>query len=229
MPALPPAPSVLRIQFEYNTGGSLRAGNRVYYEYSGGPPSAPNLDTLATDVSSAFSTDLAEQMSQSFSLVEVAIEDLTSSSAAVGSWTGSVEGTRSDATPDNTLNDALIQNFQISRRYRGGRPKTFWPFGVSGDRATDATWGAGFITSCTTQLTAFDTALKALTGVGCTLVNRVNVSFYEGFASVQNPVTKRWTNIPTPRSGDAVIDVINTFSINPLIGSQRRRRTSTSR
>lgn len=228
VPALPDAPNVIRIRFEYTTEADLKAGNRIFYLYSGGPPSVAQLNTLATDVSTGFGTDLAPEMSQNYALTGVECTDLTSPTSAQGTWTGSVPGTRSSASVDNTLNDAVIHNFVIARRYRGGKPKTFWPFGVSGDRQDDAHWHSSFATEVENAWASFKTYLQALTGIGCTLTDHVNVSYYSGFASVQNPVTKRWENIPTPRTGTAVIDGITGNSVNLMIGSQRRRRSATS-
>lgn len=228
MPALPDAPNVIRISLEYNTGGALRAGNRFFMQYSGGPPSAAQLNSMATDVSGLFGDDLAALMNSDYSLVGVTCTDLTSDTSAEGSWTGSVPGTRSGSATAASVNDAATQNFTIARRYRGGKPKTFWPFGVEGDYQTVATWTASFVSAVEAAWATFLAGLLAITGAGCTLTTHVNVSYYSGFASVENPVTKRWRNIPTPRSGDAVVDTITGNSVSATIGSQRRRRTSTS-
>lgn len=227
MPALPPATNVIRIQFEYLTASPLRAGNRLFYHYTGGPPSATNLNTLASDISTAFGTDLAGLMDVSYALTNVVCTDLTSSTAAEGSWSGSVSGTRGSSGGEETVNDCLLQVFTIDRRYRGGKPKTFWPFGLVTDRASPATWDGTLLSDAAGGWTAFNSALLALTGIGCTLDYHANVSFYSGFASVENPVTHRWRNIPTPRSPNAYVDVITGNAFKSEIGSQRRRRTST--
>lgn len=228
MPALPAAPSVIRIQFEYVTVGSLRAGNRIYFRYSGGPPSPANLNTLSTDVSTAFGTDLASLMVVGYALTDVVCTDLTSDTSAEGSWSGSVEGTRSGSGGDASVNDAVNHAFQIARRYRGGKPKTFWPFGVASDYVNPATWDNAFVAAVAAGWTSFEAALLALTGIGCTLTAHVNVSYYSGFAVSTNPVTGRARNIPTPRVGDAVVDTITGNVVKAEIGSQRRRRASTS-
>jgi hypothetical protein len=189
--------------------------------YTGGPPTNASLNTLATGISAAFSTNLSPLMSTTLALVGINIEDLTSGSAAQGNWSGSVAGTR--AGVQATINDATLLNFTIARRYRGGKPRLYLPFGVNADQATDASWSAALQTAVNNGWTSFITAVIAVAGAGCTLTNQVNVSAYSGFASVQNPVTKRWKNIPMPRAGNATIDVVLSHSMNLVIGSQRRR------
>lgn len=225
MPALPPAPNVLKCSLNYNTQGSLKAGNRLFFEYSGGPPSVANCNTIATGISTAFSTDLAALMGPQIGLVEITVTDLTSDTSAEGSWTGSIPGTRSGEIVD--LDTAVLQNFTIARRYRGGKPRTYWPFGCSADLNSDRnTWTSGYLSAHASGWAAFLAAVLAITGGGCTITNHVNVSYYSGFASVENPVTKRWRNIPTPRTGDAVVDGITGTTVSETIGVQKRRRFS---
>jgi hypothetical protein len=223
VPALPPALQVLRIQMKWKLGSAHGGGSRFYMLYSGGPPTATNCNTIASDVSGAFNTALGGAMIDTNELVEVVVTDLTSGSAAEGSWTGSIAG-QLTGTP-LPIDTCVLMNSHIPRRYRGGKPKIFLPFGqVSDLDSTDDQWNSTFIGVMNAAWPAFIGVLQGLTGIGCTLVNHVNVSYYHGFASVQNPVTLRWRNIPTPRSGDAVIDQISSTTINPYVSQQRRRR-----
>lgn len=227
MPALPPAPDVVRVDFEFDLGGTIRAGIRQYWSFSGGPPTVANLNTLATSISGAFASDLAGLMSTDFSLIKVVVTDLTSDTAAEGSWTGSVAGANSGSSP--TIDTSVLQSFTIARRYRGGKPRTYWPFGITTNLNSDrVTWSTTFLSTCASAWDSYKAALLALTGIGITLTDHVNVSYYKGFASVQNPVTKRWSNIPTPRTGDATIDGVTGYAFKAEISQQRRRRTSTS-
>ena len=226
MPALPDVPNTLKIAFRYSTTGLLEAGNRIYYTYSGGPPTVGNLNTMATDISTAWGTNMAGMMSSDYHLIGITITDLTSSTAAEGSWSGSIVGANSGHPPG--IDAAMLQNFTIARRYRGGKPRTYWPWGVAGNvNSDDVTWTSAILTTAQGAWNGFNTALLGLTGVGCTLTAHVNVSYYKGFASVQNPVTKRWANIPTPVTGPITPDTITGNSFRAEISVQRRRRTST--
>jgi hypothetical protein len=225
MPALPDVPNVLKCAFEFDLIGSLRGGVRMYFQYSGGPPSAANLNTLSTDLADQFGSDLAGHMSEDLSLIAVTVTDLTSATSAEGSWSGSIAGV--NAGPPVTVDTAMLMNCHISRRYRGGKPRTYWPFGIAGNLNSDSvTWTSAFITNVTTDWNTFLAAVLAFTGIGCTLTAHVNVSYYQGFASVEDPVTHRWRNIPTPRSGPVSPDLITGVTFRPEISQQKRRRTS---
>jgi len=227
MPALPPAPNVLRISFEYSLGGTLRGGDRFFFSYTGGPPTAANLNAMASFIEGEFTSNLAGEMSDDFTLIAIRIVDLTSDTAAEGEWTGTSDGLRSGHPP--TIDSAVLFNSTIDRRYRGGKPRMYLPLGIQSDLADDdVSWSDDFVAECQTAWTNFKTALAGNADYGCTLAAHVNVSYYSGFASVQNPVTLRWRNIPTPRSGDAVVDVITSTTPRAEISQQRRRRTSTN-
>jgi hypothetical protein len=227
MPALPNVPNTLKIALRFSTTGVLEAGVRFYYTYSGGPPTVGNLNTLATDIAGYFGTDLAGLMSTDYHLIGIVITDLSSSTAAEGLWAGSVAGANAGHPPG--IDAVLLQNFQISRRFRGGKPRTYWPFGIEGNLNTDdVTWTSAFLATAATAWASFNTALVATTGIGMVIVAHVNVSYYHGFASVQNPVTKRWRNIPTPVAGPVTPDIIIGNVFRPEISVQKRRRTSLS-
>ncbi|MGO9750265.1 MAG: hypothetical protein ACLP8S_05560 [Solirubrobacteraceae bacterium] len=55
------------------------------------------------------------------------------------------------------------------------------------------------------------------------LIGQVNVSYYEGFQVVTDPLTGRSRNVSQLRSEGPVVDRITGFSINPKLGSQRGR------
>lgn len=178
------------------------------------------MNTLAAGVAGAWNSDLAGLAPSNVHLVEVVTTDLTSPSAARGVWTGSHAGTRAGTAM--TVNDCALLNFEISRRYRGGKPRTYNPWGVQGDLFSVQQWGSAFITAAENDWATFVTALEGFTFGSTTLAQQVNVSYYKGFLSVQNPVTLRWRNIPTLRTTPDV-DNITTAVLSPFVGSQRRR------
>jgi hypothetical protein len=46
--------------------------------------------------------------------------------------------------------------------------------------------------------------------------------------SAQNPLTLRWRNVPTYRTGTIPVDPVISSSLNPKPGSQRRRNLHSS-
>lgn len=227
MPALPDVPNVLRVEYLYELGASKRGGDREYYLYSGSAPDSATCDTIATAIQSAYSANLLSLLSNGLDLLEITVTDLSSTSGGQGSWTGELNGTR-DGAPV-TVDAAVNLQFIIARRYRGGKPKAYLPFGIQSDLSSDVvTWNAAFTDAVNTQWGAFDTAVLAISESGTTLTQHVSVSYYEGFTSVLNPITGRTRDVPKLRSGGPLVDTITGHVAKPEISQQRRRRTSTS-
>jgi hypothetical protein len=220
MPALPPVPNVVKIAFIHSDASDLDVVTRLYFEYTGTAPNDSALNTFATACATAWNTDLASLFNPDVTLTEVTVEDLTSPTAAVGTWSGTHAGTAT-GTPLPAGTAALV-NYSISRRYRGGKPRSYWCMGNTGHINTAQTWTSSFISGFATDYAAFLAAIIAGAWSGATLTSQVNVSYYSGFASVQNPVTLRWKNLATPRA-TPLVDLVTGFSLNHKFGSQRRR------
>jgi hypothetical protein len=118
---------------------------------------------------------------------------------------------------------AALVNGTIARRYRGGKPRTYWPWFTSTDLDTQQQWNTSAVTLFNTQWGDFMTACLAISESGCTISESVNVSFYQGFVSAENPITHRWRNLPTYRTGEIPVDPILSWTLNLKPGSQRRR------
>jgi hypothetical protein len=115
----------------------------------------------------------------------------------------------------------MIQ-FNIARRYRGGKPKIFLPAGVAADISNTNTWGSTFLATANTDWAAFAAAVLAAGWTGAGTLTHVNVSYYTGFTVVTNPVTHRARNVPTLR-GAPVVDTVISYAAEVDIASQRRR------
>jgi hypothetical protein len=219
VPAVAPVPGALRIAFAINNGDSHLAGSRFFVNYTGGPPTADNLNTFATAVSAAWGSHLAPLTRVDEALETVNITDLSTDSAALGAWAGSIEGTRGGN--DLVGNACAIVNHQISRRYRGGRPRTYLRCGVDGDLDQSNTWTSDFQSAVLTGWQAFVADILSTTGIGIALVDDINISYYSGNRVFTGP-TGRARNIPIPRATPLVDPIIDS-SVSHKVGSQRRR------
>lgn len=220
MPPLPVVANVIEVQMRATLGADLDVLSRIYWQYSGTAPTDAQLNTMATAVATAWSSDLAALCYTDIALTEVVCTDLTSATAARGIWSGSHAGTSSGTMLPAGV--AFNIGFSIARRYRGGKPKVFMPFGVAGDLQTAQTWTSAFATAVATAWGNFTTAVGSAIAWGATSEGQVSVSYFSGFTSVQNPITKRYRNVPTVRSSvtpDAVIGAV----YQTRVASQRRR------
>lgn len=140
-----------------------------------------------------------------------------------GTDTANVPGTRSGNIPTEAT--ALNVKLAIARRYRGGKPKMFLPFGVVGDLSNPNAWDSAILSAFNTQWAAFITALKAISGAALTLTEQVSVSYYKGLTAKTNGTTGRTYYVPTPRA-TPLIDPILSAQAQGRIAQQRRRRGS---
>lgn len=219
MPALPPAPKTLRVTLKWHLGEDLTAINRFFLRYTGGPPSAADCVTLATAVHVSAVTNLIPLLQTASKLEEVDVQDLDTLSGAFGTHIAEVAGTRAGELPADA---AVLMNMHLPRRYRGGKPRTYWPFGVAGDLADPQTWSAGALAAFQTGIFAFFGAVAAMTAGTTVTTGWRNVSYYQSFTLVVNPITGRGKNVSKPRLAP-VIDEVITATINTHVASQRRR------
>ena len=220
MPALPPAANVIRVTYKVTSGSDLDMVNRVFLLYSGTAPTTAQLNTFAAAASLAWSTTIANGYTTEKTLVLTTVEDLTSSTSAVGSNATAYSGLLGGSSLP--LGTSVLLNFAIARRYRGGKPRSYFAFGSQADLDGDQTWLPSALTAFVGYFNSLVTALKAAPWAAATITEQVNVSYYSGFTNFTGP-TGRERARSTPRVGAAVVDAITAVSGNPRYASQRRR------
>lgn len=220
---LPDVPCV-RVRLIYLELASNAAGNRFYLSYSGSAPTGANCTTLASDIASAWNSNMAALTGPNFALDEVDVLDIATDSGFSGKWTGTDNGTRSGV--NLPVQCATNVELGIARRYRGGKPRLYFPPGTDPDLATNAAWNSTFIGEMNTGVTAFFTAITGLSVGAMGTLTHVNLSYYKGFTNITNS-SGRERAVPTYRA-TALHDNITGYFTKAEIGSQRRRRTSTT-
>jgi hypothetical protein len=179
--------------------------------------------TFAEDIAAAWNTHCSPWQNENTTLTTVDGVDLSSTSGASATAVVSHAGNLTTAPVDNAI--AAIIKYEIDRRYRGGKPKMYFPGADTSMVADVAHWTTAAVNGLATAFNAFNGALTALTVSGTALDGLWNISFYQGFTSAQNPVTHRWRNIPSYRAVP-LQDAVNSFTVDALMGSQKRRRTA---
>jgi hypothetical protein len=220
---LPDIPCV-RVRPIWNEAQPGEGGVRFYLSYTGSAPTGPNCTTLATDVAAAWATHLSPLWTSQTSLNEVDVLDIATDSGKSGVWAGSNAGSRAGTTIPVQCTDNV--EFNIDRRYRGGKPRFYLPAGVEGDLATEAKWGSSYITEVNAAVLAFFAEIAALSIGAMGTLAHVNLSYYKGFTNITNS-SGRERAVPTYRA-TALHDVVQGYAMKAVIGSQKRRRTSTT-
>jgi len=222
-PPLPASPCV-RVRLIYNEGVGGEGGNRFYLSYSGSAPTGANCTTLAGDIAAAWNSDIAPLVDGAYALEEVDVLDIATDSGLSGQWTGSHAGTKTGSSLPASA--ATNVEFGIARRYRGGKPRMYLPPSTSGDLASITSWSNTFVGDVNTGVVAFFAAIAALSVGAMGTLAHVNLSYYKGFTNVANS-SGRERAVPTYRDA-AILDTITGYSTKVIVGSQRRRRTSTT-
>lgn len=222
-PPLPASPCV-RVRLIYTQSDAADAGSRFYLSYTGSAPTVANLNTLAGDIAASWNTRIAPNVGFAFVLTEIDILDIATNSGNSGLWTGSHAGTAE--TNNLSSNAATNVEFQIARRYRGGKPRMYFPPGTVEQSANGGNWSSGYITQVNTTVAEFFSDIEALSIGSMGSLTHVNLSYYSGFKNVTNS-SGRERAVPTYRTS-ALLDTITGYECKKLIGSQRRRRAATT-
>lgn len=208
-----------------NEGTGMEWGNRIYLSYSGSAPTAANCATLASDVASAWASHISPLVNPSQALEEVDVLDIATLSGLSGQWTGTNAGSEGSGT-NLPVQCASNIEFNIERRYRGGKPRIYLPPPSSGVQVSAAKWTNTFVTDLNNGFGAFITELNGLSIGAMGTLAHVNVSYYQGYTNVEIPGSRAYAQ---PKYRDiALIDSIVGYSAKAEISSQRRRRTATT-
>ncbi len=222
MPALPDVPAVIRIGFSGTLEGTTAPWfSRLFYHYGGTAPTVSDLDTLETAIVTAWNSHIKPLYHDLNFLTKVELVDLTSPTSATYEHAESIAGSLTGSPNPPAV--AHVISYLISRRYRGGHPRGYWPFGeyekISADTGKwDATWNA-------TVLGDFGAFITALSGAGWSGAGSFlpcNVSYYEGFTNYTNPISGKAYNRPKLRT-TPVIDLVGSYDARQRLGTQRRR------
>lgn len=221
MPPLPDVPDVFRARVLWSDSADLNVSTTLYFEYSGGPPSVTTCNTLAADLFESVG-EAAGFWLVSVQLVGVIIEDLSSDMAAVGSHAGSVAGTLSGQQMAGAT--SLVANYAIARRYRGGKPRSYLPWGGSASLHNGQQWDSTFLGNVLTAINTIFSEFVGTTVAGTTVTNHANVSYYQGSTAViVGPSgSQRGKTTPTRRA-EPRVDAVVGVSLLGRPGSQRRR------
>lgn len=196
-------------------------GVGLYTGYSGGTPSPADMLYFCEGIVSAWDTYVGPFISSSVHTLACDGIDLSSDDGAGNTADVDVAGSGDATSVDNQI--AGIVKFDIARRYRGGKPKMYLP-GLGADLQEDGShWTDAAVNDIGSAFTSMAGIIDEISTAGIALIGIVNVSRYQGFTAVENPITHRWRNIPTYRS-DPLVDLVGGFTMDPLMGTQKRRR-----
>lgn len=213
MPPLPVVPNVIKI-ISSSIMIDSPSENIFHVSWSGATPNAASLLAYLTDVyAPAWDTMFGAEAPSSAATVQHEALDLTSdtgASAVLADTTGG--GRTGDFAPASA---AVLASWEINRRYRGGHPRTYFPFGTAGTYEGDSSrnWSSAFIADCQTKIAAFMAAIQGHDISGTEYSAMVNVSYYDRVI----------TPLPPYRRITPQVDTITSVIVRTRICTQRRR------
>lgn len=221
MPALPPYPNVMRIQTLWTVGADLNVESTIHLLWTGSAPSNATCVALATSTHAQAVTWMVPELSVDNDLRGIIFTDLTTDTAGTGEFLTTVPGSK--AGDPNAASVCALSNFGISRRYRGGKPRVYWPIGTADDLLSPSLWKPASVTAFEAAINGYMGAVQGLSSGGTTMGALVNISYYQGFTAVVNPITGRTRDVPKVRTVGIAPDLVTSSLVNPKPGSQRRR------
>lgn len=203
MPPLPPAGQVLRVRL-IGSYFSRPWNNILHVKYEGNTPTTPDLESYCSAFANAWQANIGPLCSTQVMLTTVVAQDLTSSTAANGEASVSINGGLVGATL--SIQAAMVISWVINVRYRGGHPRTYTPAGLQTDVVQGNVWSPTFLLSARPSAAGFFNAINAITVAGGT-------SFLVGLSYKTNKAFR-----PAP-----IAFPVTGALVHPRVDTQRRR------
>lgn len=220
---LPDTPC-LRVRLSGTDDSGNTWGTRFFLSYAGGAPSGADCIAIADDISTAYANHLVPLTAVSVALTEIDVLDIATRSGLSGQWNGNAPGSASGG--DVPIQVSQNVEYGIARRYRGGKPRGFWVTGTDTDILNQSHWTAAWVTTVQAAMVAFFAEVEAISQGAVGALRHVNLSFYQ-HSTVFIKSGGRAQNLSVYRP-IALHDNITGYFAKQLMGSQRRRRTSTT-
>ena len=209
MPARPAVANTIKAEV-LMTCDAIPLANIFHVGYSSTAPTATDLTSLAEAIASVYESYWMTEVGSYYTLAEVICTDIASDSGLVGTASPASPGALSGGPISS--GSAVLVNWQIGRRYRGGKPRTYLPPSPASGILSPSEWNSAVVSAAGTWATHLESACYAVT-YGALVTTSL------GCVSYRNADTARVDPLFEPFLG---------HSVGPLIRSQRRRITASS-
>ena len=195
--------------------------NIFHLQYTGSPGTLSDTGAAAwaTAINASWASHIRSFQTADYTLEHTTVTDLSSDTGGFGDAISGGAGTAGG--PGLSAGAALVIKCKTERRYRGGHPRQYIASLPHTDLVDQQTWDGTFAANFATAYTNFRADANAGAPSGIRPSVDVNVSYFHGFTNHTYP-SGRVRPIPNLR-GTPLVDIITSFSVNPKVGSQRRR------
>jgi hypothetical protein len=175
---LNPVPNVLKVVLEGfvdTSAADTLWANVIHFEYSGTAPSNAVCTTIASNIGTAWGTNMAPECPSPTTLQVVTVTDLTSTTSGEGEALLSHAGTRGDdSIPANA---AVLISYPSTLRYKGGHPRTYLYVLGNADLSGATNWSTAGTAEVQTHWQAFLTACLGAGSGGTVLSSFCSVRY----------------------------------------------------
>jgi hypothetical protein len=210
MPSLPFVPGVLRFTIEGTTPTHPWA-NVFHMAYTGAPPSALNCQNWAGEFLTIWTAQFAPLMSTPSTIEKSVVVDLSSATGAGGEIANTSPGSRGTAEVPGSA--AVLVSKTISRRYRGGHPRSYIFAGIQTDMVNASHWSAALVAAVDAAYGAFWSTINGYGGGGVSSAGEVIVSY----------VDKALFPVAPFRRAVPLVEPVTSHVTTARIATQRRR------
>jgi len=194
----------MRASFQWYDGNG-HFGSRLFFSGTGSPWVTADLNSFATQLATEWNTSLAQDVINTYSLVQVKVQDMTSTGGYTGTWGGTHAGTLSGfALPSNS---AVNIRSMVSLHYRGGHPVLHHPPPGTAQMASNRFFTTAYTSGVRTHFQAFVAAMLAYTT--------------GGISSMQQVAVLKWR--PGGTSAQIILEPPVDYQVTTRIGTMRRR------
>lgn len=216
MPALgplPPAANILRIAL--SGVKSLQPwANILHAAWSGTTPTVSNLTAIAGDIQTLWDAHMRPVQTVDTALHQVKLTDLTTDTGAQVEAPCDIPGSNGEDPLPSSI--AVLIDYPVALRYRGGHPRTYLVAGGDGDLEPGAgdwnTWNPTFLASLGGRWQAFTDGISAISEGG------TNVDHLKLVRYIHKPHGGVPAYLIPPEQFD-----LPSFTTSSTVASQRRR------
>jgi hypothetical protein len=182
--------------------------------------SLAQITALAETFWTGLTTTMRGDFSTNVSCHHIDAVDQTNTSPQYWSTTHlPVQGTASEALEPSSM--SFVLQYKIAARYRGGKPRGYYPVGSMTHLADESHWDTTYAQSIATHYATVQSSIRtALIAAG--MVNPTHVVPRFTYSYTDDPTKHKYLK---EKTGFVGAPVVNSYVGRLLVGSQRRRLT----
>jgi hypothetical protein len=202
---LPLVPLVVKLSYTFSYGSDATVMTHLYWQGGAGSPTTTDLTAFANLAKTSYETYGVASQTNQVTLRKIHAVYLGDTTGASVDVTTADTGSRSGGPL--AANVAVLVNLKIARRYRGGHPRIYLPWGSATDILDPQHWTSGALSQFQTSINSIVTQLQGFSGSSFATPTLCSVSYYHNKALRTTPV----------------VDSVSATPVSSTPGSQRRR------